>query len=143
LHSAAAIGGCRARRGPGPPRAALIPPDAFTTIVKPEDVPMPTLTAAQLRELEATLVAEQARLERFVPREVHAHADAGGPAGDPGDELFPVAPAADARLDAVRSALDRLKTGAYGICTRCNSAIPYGRLIVMPESDHCVGCHPR
>lgn len=104
---------------------------------------MANLTAAQLRELEETLVAEQARLERFVPREVHAHADGGGASGDIGDELFPVAPVADARLDAVRSALARLKTGTYGICTQCNSTIPYGRLIVMPESDHCVGCHPR
>lgn len=106
---------------------------------------MSTLTAAQLRELEETLVAEQARLERLVPREVHRNAD--GPAReaihDVGDELFPVAPLADARLDAVHSALQRLRTGSYGVCTRCHSSIPFGRLIVMPESDHCVGCHAR
>lgn len=108
---------------------------------------MSTLTSAQLRELEETLVAEQTRLERFVPREVHQHADrAIGVAAaerDAGDELFPVTPMADARLDAVRSALQRLKEGTYGVCTRCRSAIPFGRLIVMPESDHCVGCHAR
>lgn len=77
-----------------------------------------TLTKGQLQEIEEVLVSEQARLKRFLPE-------------------------ADARHDAVLEALRRLEEGTYGICTYCNSQIPYGRLIVMPESDHCVGCGPR
>jgi RNA polymerase-binding transcription factor DksA len=46
----------------------------------------------------------------------------------------------EGRLDAIDAALARLEAGTYGTCNTCNEPIPYGRLIVMPEATHCVGC---
>lgn len=84
-----------------------------------------TLTPQQLEELERLLTSERARLERAHPQ----------------DEPFtPTPEQVDAQLDAVLGALRRLEEGRYGACTRCGAAIPFGRLVVLPESDHCMGC---
>ena len=45
-----------------------------------------------------------------------------------------------ARYDAVVTALLRMAEGSYGSCIRCWKRIPYGRLMVMPESDRCLTC---
>lgn len=107
------------------------------------------LTSSQLRELEAALFGERLRLERFVaPESVTAEIShdrevtlGGMPVPGAADEPFAPTPRqADARVQAVDDALARIRNGTYGTCTRCGSAIPFGRLIVLPESDHCVGC---
>lgn len=59
--------------------------------------------------------------------------------GDGGRRAVPP----EARLQALRSALDRVAAGTYGACTRCGSEIPTGRLNIMPEGAHCVGCARR
>lgn len=97
-----------------------------------------TLTHEQLDELKDTLLAERKRLERFMPSEVHRNAD-----GAQSEDVYVPQTQTDARHHAVLEALRRLEEGTYGICTVCRGTIPYGRLIVMPESDHCVGCGPR
>ena len=46
-------------------------------------------------------------------------------------------------LDDVRQidvALQRAKTGAYGICAECGVAIPLARLQAKPDASTCVGC---
>lgn len=40
-------------------------------------------------------------------------------------------------------ALEKLGDGSYGICDRCGSTIPAGRLRSVPESVLCVGCAAR
>ena len=109
-----------------------------------------TLTHEQLHELKDTLLAERARLERFMPRVVHSNGDGAGDDDDSAvatsagsEDVYVPRTHTDARHHAVLEALRRLDEGTYGICSVCNGAIPYGRLIVMPESDHCVGCGPR
>ena len=104
-----------------------------------------TLTRVQLRELEAELHGERARLERLM--EDHAIARAPAAAidghGDGGSEVYAAAGVqtrTDARYDSIVAALERLAAGTYGICTGCAQAIPYGRLIVMPEATSCVAC---
>jgi RNA polymerase-binding transcription factor DksA len=106
-----------------------------------------TLTRQQLRELEAELVAERARLERSM----------GDPAGDggwaaaadrgdgdsPAVGILGLQTRADARYDAIVAAIGRLAEGTYGICAGCEQPIPFGRLIVMPEVVSCLGCRPR
>ncbi|MDB4888069.1 MAG: hypothetical protein JWN79_3507 [Gemmatimonadetes bacterium] len=82
------------------------------------------LTSDQRAELRAALVAERARLERFMPAEEEVV-----------DGVL-----ADAQYMAVLSALQRLEDGTYGICTRCHAQIPFGRSIVLPESEYCVAC---
>jgi RNA polymerase-binding transcription factor DksA len=31
-------------------------------------------------------------------------------------------------------------TLAHGLCARCGGAVPFGRLLVMPEAAECDGC---
>lgn len=47
---------------------------------------------------------------------------------------------ADNLADKVRSALERLKRGDYGICRVCGGAIDSQRLEVLPYSDTCRRC---
>jgi len=43
-------------------------------------------------------------------------------------------------LDDVRAALDRLKAGTYGTCSRCSAEIPPARLKAMPTATLCITC---
>ncbi|MFN2316262.1 MAG: TraR/DksA family transcriptional regulator [Gemmatimonadales bacterium] len=43
-------------------------------------------------------------------------------------------------LALVRDALSRLEQGTYGRCQECSGAVPYDRLIVMPETRTCARC---
>ena len=105
------------------------------------------LTAAQRRDIELELRDELARLERSMDSQ--AEEDRG--AAEASDALFDPADVngglavrletrATERMEAIRAALARLADGTYGICSGCGSRIPYGRLIVMPESTLCVAC---
>ena len=44
------------------------------------------------------------------------------------------------KLRQVNAALDRLREGEYGVCTRCEQPIPARRLQVLPWAKHCVPC---
>jgi RNA polymerase-binding transcription factor DksA len=103
------------------------------------------LTPAQLRDLEAELRYDLARLERS---SVLEHA----PASDPysidtmmsssahGGLAVALEERARTRHAQVKDALDRLASGDYGICESCQRAIPYGRLMIMPETSYCKSC---
>jgi DnaK suppressor protein len=105
------------------------------------------LTTAQLRDLEAELRRERARLERVVRSQAQRVGD-----GDPdGSSAFDVSSLdgghgigltthAGARLEAIDAALARIADGRYGVCSGCGAGIPFGRLIVMPESALCMAC---
>jgi DnaK suppressor protein len=43
-------------------------------------------------------------------------------------------------LDEVKGALERLKAGTYGTCTRCDAEIPAARLEAMPTATLCIQC---
>ena len=45
------------------------------------------------------------------------------------------------QVAAIRSALQRVQKGTYGICEGCGRAIPPERLEFMPEAAFCVNCH--
>ena len=47
------------------------------------------------------------------------------------------------RLGALESAVKRLAEGTFGLCDGCGAAIPYGRLLVMPEARYCTACGGR
>jgi len=109
------------------------------------------LSATRLRELEAELIAERARLERSLSADETAEtvvplvldSDVSAPGGDPdGDLRFAIHDRARARHDAIDAALQRIADGTYGRCVGCGQHIPFGRLIVMPESERCVACGP-
>jgi DnaK suppressor protein len=46
----------------------------------------------------------------------------------------------DARYHTLTKALRRLRDGTYGDCVYCGNPIPAGRLLVIPETEHCLGC---
>lgn len=104
-----------------------------------------TLTVTQQRELEGILRSERARVERMLADLI---ADGGGdpfaasiPTSDGGETLSPVQRRRlEGRHEVLTAALRRLETDTYGTCVRCQSPIPFGRLLAMPETDHCVGC---
>jgi DnaK suppressor protein len=49
--------------------------------------------------------------------------------------------AASAALSEIEAALDRLERGVYGDCVWCGTAIPAGRLDVLPMVALCMPCH--
>ena len=113
----------------------------------------PRLTRAQRRELEAELRQELARLERLIASRAE-HGDAaplearlGLLVSSDANEHIGLATTlhsrAAARYAAVSDALERLKDGSYGACVSCQGPIPYGRLLALPETAHCVQCGAR
>jgi DnaK suppressor protein len=44
------------------------------------------------------------------------------------------------QLEQVLDALCRLDTGGYGVCTSCQAAIPFERLLIFPETRTCTPC---
>lgn len=43
-------------------------------------------------------------------------------------------------IQQIRLALDRIASGAYGVCTKCAKPIPEERLKVRPYATKCVKC---
>jgi DnaK suppressor protein len=105
------------------------------------------LTAAQLRELEAELLRERARMERALAADGPSPAAGGlsvqAPPNDEGGFGVALEARAHGRYEAIVEALERMRTGSYGHCMGCQEPVPYGRLIVMPEARHCIACGPR
>ncbi len=47
------------------------------------------------------------------------------------------------QLGMVEEALDRLRSGDYGVCLACSDKIPEKRLDVVPWARYCVTCQER
>lgn len=47
---------------------------------------------------------------------------------------------AETKLNKINLALEKVNDPSFGICRKCGKQIPYGRLILMPESSTCVNC---
>jgi RNA polymerase-binding transcription factor DksA len=103
------------------------------------------LTRSERREIEAALASEIARIRR-VPAlldypdesvEMSEYIEAEIVAGMRAPEALLQQ---DARYNALTKALRRLRDGTYGTCIYCQEPIPAGRLLVIPETEHCLGC---
>jgi RNA polymerase-binding transcription factor len=109
------------------------------------------LTTKQLRQIEQELLGERARLERSMEAQSSsdgAMAAAGGfatraPAIEEDGVALALATRIPARYAAIMDALTRLEAGTYGACVSCDTRIPFGRLLVMPEATRCVTCGSR
>ncbi len=44
------------------------------------------------------------------------------------------------RLQQIDAALERIRTGKYGVCLGCNKEIPQARLEALPYAFLCVSC---
>jgi DnaK suppressor protein len=47
------------------------------------------------------------------------------------------------KLRKIGGALERLRTGDFGICQSCEEPIPRTRLLAIPWAEHCVPCQER
>lgn len=102
------------------------------------------LTHTQTRELEAELFRERERLERALKptSEGDGRIATLDITDTPSSIGVSLETQARGQYDAVVDALARLAAGTYGSCGSCGQPIPYGRLIVMPETTRCVSCPP-
>ena len=58
-----------------------------------------------------------------------------------GDEvLVSVSHAADTEVEHILLALERLRTGEYGSCSKCGKDIGAPRLEAIPYAAHCIDC---
>ena len=55
-------------------------------------------------------------------------------------QVAALAKQAETRLAEVEAALTRLDAGTYGVCVRCGTPIPVGRLEARPTAITCVTC---
>ena len=110
------------------------------------------LLRSQLYKLERELQRERDRLARTLAAEAGAtvvsplaQPSAGSLPGHEtaGDSSASLRRRVRGRYDAVVAALARLTDGTYGRCRDCSDPIPFKRLIVMPEVEHCMACGER
>jgi RNA polymerase-binding transcription factor DksA len=103
------------------------------------------LTRHERREIEAALAGEIARIRR-VPAlldypeespEMSEFIEAEILGGMRAPEALLQR---DARYNSLTKALRRLRDGTYGQCIYCGDSIPTGRLLAIPETEHCLGC---
>jgi len=80
------------------------------------------------------------------------YAEHAGPAPDSGDEsvatLIADLEQADLTRDldefrAIEAARERIKDGAYGVCTDCGSDVGFERLKAFPTATRCIQCQER
>lgn len=107
------------------------------------------LTPAQRDTLQAKLLALRSALQTQMQQN---HENLAPPSHDEGavlqrnvarevDQVLSNLDAADqVRIDR---ALEALEDGSYGFCGECGCAIPYERLVIEPQTQHCVACKSR
>ncbi len=44
------------------------------------------------------------------------------------------------KLNKLKYVLSKVDSPDFGICVRCKKQIPLGRILIKPESSHCVNC---
>ena len=44
------------------------------------------------------------------------------------------------RLNKLKFALQKVDKEGYGVCVECEEEIAFARLMILPESTHCVAC---
>jgi len=47
---------------------------------------------------------------------------------------------AQIRINKLKYALQKFDKDGYGICNECEEEIAFARLMLLPESTHCVSC---
>lgn len=107
------------------------------------------LTTAQLNTLRALLLARRAALldqmeqnrENLAPPSLDEGAVLQRNVAREVDQTLTDIDAAD--LVRIDHALTRMDEGSYGECGECGCAIPFERLQIEPQTQHCVACKSR
>jgi DnaK suppressor protein len=109
------------------------------------------LSAAEIAELRAEMAAELERLARSVSRGAEAtkpvaldQASVGRVSRADAMQNQAMSVATQGRSQArhaeLAEAIDRLNKGTFGVCQRCGAPVPFGRLMVFPETRFCAAC---
>lgn len=107
------------------------------------------LTTAQREELKALLLERRRNIQAQMQQN---HENLAPPSADEGAVLQRnVAREVDQALtdldatDLVRidRALEAMQEDSYGVCGECGCAIPFERLKIEPQTQHCVACKSR
>lgn len=107
------------------------------------------LTAPQLNELKALLLARQTELHAQMEQN---RANTAPPSADQdglvrsnvGREINQRLTDIDAAdLARINLALQAMDDGSYGLCDACGCSIPFERLQAEPQTQHCVPCKSR
>jgi len=56
------------------------------------------------------------------------------------ETLEAIGHASEEEVTQIKFALERVKNGVYGICSKCGNPIPDDRLDAVPYATRCVGC---
>jgi RNA polymerase-binding transcription factor DksA len=113
---------------------------------------MANLTDEQLAHLKNLLEERDRALRADLQREAGLQedfVDVATEVPDPGDASFAdlsvdLGNAAVGRdlfeLRAIEAARQRMESGTYGDCVKCETEIPYERLLVQPAAERCAPC---
>jgi DnaK suppressor protein len=47
---------------------------------------------------------------------------------------------AEEKLNKLKYVLTKIHDDDFGLCAKCKKPIPIGRILLMPQSRHCVNC---
>ncbi|MCA1978652.1 MAG: TraR/DksA family transcriptional regulator [Thiobacillus sp.] len=119
---------------------------------------MSELTSSQLDELTALLKSHYREMQREVRAELENSGEQhridllNREPGDSGDESLATALADlnasrfESHIQAladIEAALQRVKSGDYGVCTDCGSEVGYARLKAYPTAKRCIVCQEK
>ena len=108
------------------------------------------LSAEQQRRYEARLLAEKAHLLQDLSKAQETlageHPGYSSHMAEDATEVFEQAKNLALRqnteleLEMVQLALDKLRTGGFGVCERCGQAVEPDRLEALPYVRYCLAC---
>ena len=90
----------------------------------------------RLKELDGRLHRIEDHMQRSPDRDWAENAQA----AEMDEVLEELGQAGVLELDAIQSALARIKGGTYGVCVRCGDDISHARLSVVPHTTRCCAC---
>jgi len=47
---------------------------------------------------------------------------------------------AEIRENRLKYAMQKVNNEDYGLCMECEEEVPFGRLMILPEANHCIKC---
>jgi RNA polymerase-binding transcription factor DksA len=94
----------------------------------------------QLRERLTVLEGRLHRIETHLEQPADKDWEENATASEMNEVLDELGHAGNAEVQAIYAALERLKSGTYGICARCGEPISKERLDVLPHTPLCKTC---
>lgn len=130
------------------PIAVKKPPVEVSKPPAPPPVsPVPRKEQIEIREKLTNLLAQlqnniQGGVKAAGERDLAHIVDTSDMASDAaeGDLAFRIAESEGVAATEVQKAIEKIDTGSYGICERCNRSIGMERIHALPFATHCIKC---